>query len=452
MDAAIVTYARKTRRGAVRKEVAEKYVRDDVGCGLLRGAPVDAAFIASTAEAARRAGEPCGWVVPDTNVVLHQMDVLEHGGVDATPRPAHHLPDRGPGGALLADEGRHVVLFANEHAAGCATPAPRESPNDANDRAIRSVAATFAAICGADGDPRRFAGVVLVTDDARPPYQRAPTAATAELAGHALARGPRRGPVRGRAARGPVRAAARSTARTRPCRSCSAAAGDPPRAPSVPRLQLARSVALKDGARCAVDGGAAVNRALDGDHVCVRLGAAASAPPEPEDADAPPPARRSRRTAATARRRPRPRSPATSSACSSASRGLCGSLDEATATPTRRWRSRCSSCPWTGASRRKRSRARMDLRALDVCSIDPPGCRDIDDALHCVGPLANGNYQVGVHIADVTHFVASGSPPTSGGGAARRRTVDRRLDMLPILLTANLCSLRGASSGWRSPR
>ena len=53
---------------------------------------------------------------------------------------------------------------------------------------------------------------------------------------------------------------------------------------------------------------------------------------------------------------------------------------------------------------------RMDLRALDVCSIDPPGCRDIDDALHCVGPLANGNYQVGVHIADVTHFVASGSP------------------------------------------
>ena len=46
------------------------------------------------------------------------------------------------------------MLFANEHVAGCA-PArgPRESPNDANDRAIRSVAATFAAICGADGDP-----------------------------------------------------------------------------------------------------------------------------------------------------------------------------------------------------------------------------------------------------------------------------------------------------------
>ena len=59
------------------------------------------------------------------------------------------------------------MLFANEHVAGCA-PArgPRESPNDANDRAIRGVAATFAKICGADGDPRRFAGVVLATDDA----------------------------------------------------------------------------------------------------------------------------------------------------------------------------------------------------------------------------------------------------------------------------------------------
>ncbi|OUM65449.1 hypothetical protein PIROE2DRAFT_7565, partial [Piromyces sp. E2] len=38
---------------------------------------------------------------------------------------------------------------------------------------------------------------------------------------------------------------------------------------------------------------------------------------------------------------------------------------------------------------------RKDLRDLDVCSIDPPGCTDIDDALH-VRPLENGNYEVGV--------------------------------------------------------
>ena len=84
------------------------------------------------------------------------------------------------------------MLFANEHVAGCA-PArgPRESPNDANDRAIRGVAATFAAICGADGDPRRFAGVVLATDDAAcrglAIEERLYALATAELAGHAPA-------------------------------------------------------------------------------------------------------------------------------------------------------------------------------------------------------------------------------------------------------------------------
>ncbi|RKP20466.1 mitotic control protein dis3 [Rozella allomycis CSF55] len=85
---------------------------------------------------------------------------------------------------------------------------------------------------------------------------------------------------------------------------------------------------------------------------------------------------------------------------------------------------------------------RMDLRHLDVCSIDPPGCTDIDDALHCV-PLPNGNFQVGVHIADVTHFVKPNTPMDTE--AAHRSTtvylVDRRIDMLPSLLGTNLCSL-----------
>jgi exoribonuclease R len=48
--------------------------------------------------------------------------------------------------------------------------------------------------------------------------------------------------------------------------------------------------------------------------------------------------------------------------------------------------------------------AREDLRHLPVCSVDPPGCKDIDDALH-VRELPNGNLEVGVHIADVTHFL-----------------------------------------------
>lgn len=43
-------------------------------------------------------------------------------------------------------------------------------------------------------------------------------------------------------------------------------------------------------------------------------------------------------------------------------------------------------------------RGRRDFRSIPVASVDPPGCKDIDDALHCVR-LPNGNWQVGVHIA-----------------------------------------------------
>lgn len=86
---------------------------------------------------------------------------------------------------------------------------------------------------------------------------------------------------------------------------------------------------------------------------------------------------------------------------------------------------------------------RTDFRHLDVCSIDPPGCTDIDDALHAK-LLPNGNYEVGVHIADVSHFVKSENAMDSE--AARRGTtvymVDKRIDMLPPLLGTNLCSLQ----------
>ncbi|KAJ9057333.1 exosome catalytic subunit dis3, variant 2 [Entomophthora muscae] len=86
---------------------------------------------------------------------------------------------------------------------------------------------------------------------------------------------------------------------------------------------------------------------------------------------------------------------------------------------------------------------REDFRGLDICSIDPPGCTDIDDALHA-RPLPNGNFELGVHIADVTHFVKPGT--AMDREAASRCTsvylVNRRIDMLPELLGTNLCSLR----------
>ncbi|KAK3047549.1 exosome catalytic subunit dis3 [Extremus antarcticus] len=86
---------------------------------------------------------------------------------------------------------------------------------------------------------------------------------------------------------------------------------------------------------------------------------------------------------------------------------------------------------------------RKDLRDLLVCSIDPPGCVDIDDALHA-RQLPNGNFEVGVHIADVSHFVKPNNAMDKE--ASLRGTtvylVDKRIDMLPMLLGTDLCSLK----------
>ncbi|KFK29281.1 hypothetical protein AALP_AA7G113000 [Arabis alpina] len=92
--------------------------------------------------------------------------------------------------------------------------------------------------------------------------------------------------------------------------------------------------------------------------------------------------------------------------------------------------------PWSVSSEDVSTPVRKQLRHLLVFSVDPPGCKDIDDALHCTS-LPNGNFEVGVHIADVTNFVHPGTPLDDE--ASKRGTsvylVDRRFDMLPKPLT-----------------
>ncbi|XP_053792692.1 exosome complex exonuclease RRP44 [Vidua chalybeata] len=86
---------------------------------------------------------------------------------------------------------------------------------------------------------------------------------------------------------------------------------------------------------------------------------------------------------------------------------------------------------------------REDLRHLSVCSVDPPGCTDIDDALHC-REIGNGTLEVGVHIADVSHFIRPGNA-LDEESVKRGTTVylcEKRIDMVPELLSSNLCSLR----------
>ena len=105
------------------------------------------------------------------------------------------------------------------------------------------------------------------------------------------------------------------------------------------------------------------------------------------------------------------------------------------------------SATWSFDEEQLTKEHRADFRNFCVVSVDPPGCTDIDDALHA-RLIAPDVVEVGVHIADVTHFVQPGSP-LDREAAARATTVylvDRRIDMLPGLLGTNLCSLRGGET------
>lgn len=86
---------------------------------------------------------------------------------------------------------------------------------------------------------------------------------------------------------------------------------------------------------------------------------------------------------------------------------------------------------------------RVDLRGRLVFTIDPADARDHDDALS-IQKGEDGLWEVGVHIADVAHYVEEGG--TLDQEAFKRATsvylVDRVIPMLPEALSADLCSLR----------
>lgn len=85
---------------------------------------------------------------------------------------------------------------------------------------------------------------------------------------------------------------------------------------------------------------------------------------------------------------------------------------------------------------------RKDFRNVTTFTIDPEDAKDFDDALS-VKKLDNGNYEIGVHIADVSHFV---TPNTELDKESFERAfsvylVDRTIPMLPEILSNDLCSL-----------
>ena len=86
---------------------------------------------------------------------------------------------------------------------------------------------------------------------------------------------------------------------------------------------------------------------------------------------------------------------------------------------------------------------RRDVRNVTTMTIDPADAKDFDDALSC-RTLENGNIEIGIHIADVSHYVRDGEPLDQ---EARERAtsvylVDRVIPMLPEVLSNDLCSLR----------
>ncbi|WP_340076294.1 ribonuclease R [Leptobacterium sp. I13] len=86
---------------------------------------------------------------------------------------------------------------------------------------------------------------------------------------------------------------------------------------------------------------------------------------------------------------------------------------------------------------------RRDMRDTLTFTIDPKDAKDFDDALS-FKTLDNGNYEIGIHIADVSHYVTPGT--VLDEEAYNRGTsiylVDRVVPMLPEILSNNACSLR----------
>jgi len=87
--------------------------------------------------------------------------------------------------------------------------------------------------------------------------------------------------------------------------------------------------------------------------------------------------------------------------------------------------------------------AREDMREITTFTIDPKDAKDFDDALS-IRLLPSGNYEIGVHIADVTHYVTPSSiiEREAQSRATSVYLVDRVVPMLPEHLSNGICSLR----------
>lgn len=97
---------------------------------------------------------------------------------------------------------------------------------------------------------------------------------------------------------------------------------------------------------------------------------------------------------------------------------------------------------WSVSSEGEALASRRDFRGETVFTVDPTGTKELDEAFH-VKKLADGQVEIGVHVADVAHFVKANS--LVDREAKKRGTavylVDRLVNLLPPKVSAELCSL-----------
>lgn len=562
-------FVKVTNKGSVVKVVREHYLRDDIGCGV-RGCPACGPLlnesqplldpVAGSQPAHSRFSERI--IIPDTNIILHHLDVLETEGfqdVVLLQTVLDEVRNRSPSlhqrvRALLSRHDKRFYVFSNEHHrdayAGDATAG--ESSNDRNDRAIRMGSAWYAKHLKAQGTPFDSIQIVMLSNDAGNRAKAVEAAAGFEAIGlrdycsglsaqadtlmDMLEAGNEADEFNkdaailypdehmseaqikellnsGKALRGTLQASTYSPFEGVVMTGLEASSGELGAIRISGRAHMNRAI---HGDTVAVillpkeEKSAAISEAFEGDETVLHAGLVAGDDAEVlaagTESDSRPLGRivgiikrpwkafcgsidRSgiRPNAGSQyvlfcpmdRRIPRIRI-RTRQARELATQRILVSIDgwdrrsgsphghlvrqlgpvgdRATETEAillehdvahAAWTPQVLAClpaagpDWTWTPEDLADGGRQDLRHLNVCSIDPPGCTDIDDALHAI-QLENGNLEVGVHIADVTHFVAPNTP-LDLEAAARGTTVylvDRRIDMLPGLLGTNLCSLR----------
>uniref|UniRef100_A0A6N2M422 Chitin-binding type-1 domain-containing protein n=1 Tax=Salix viminalis TaxID=40686 RepID=A0A6N2M422_SALVM len=491
------TFNKKTRGGRIQKLVREVYLRDDIYCGAL--------FCKSCEDKskARLTATASTILVLDTNVVLNQIDLLENPAIEDVVLLSVVLQEvknknssvYGRIRNLIDSPARRFVVFSNEfHRHTYVQTMAGESPNDRNDRAIRVAARWYQSHLG------EAVKVLLITNDRennRKATEEGVSAETIESYVKSLGQPALLDLLVQPASEDVImeevedmRPSKRKVVYPEHNPMSEITSGLTKGIYHQGKLRVNRYNPFEAyvgsesiGDEIIIYGRGNMNRAFDGDVVAVKLlpqdqwneeKSLSIVDEEDEEEDVhlvPGSADDAPRTSI-----PAPSSTSDTNPASSRPSGCVVGIIK------RNWHSYCGSLepmPMPAgrgglvyalfvSKDRRIPKIRIQTRQLEnlldkriivavdswdrqsrhpsghyVRSIGEIGCTDIDDALHCA-MLPTGNFEVGVHIADVTNFVHPGTPLDDE--ASKRGTsvylVERRIDMLPKPLTEDICSLR----------